>query len=69
MASEELAPCEVALRYAAMYRDGYFVVVDTTTGAVVPPAAGHYKAHRDGYLWYDAAVSEAHRLNEEARAR
>ncbi len=47
--------------YEAHYRDGYYV--DTATGRVIPPDPGHYKKHRDGYLWADAAVSEAERLN------
>jgi hypothetical protein len=51
-------------RYCAQYREGYYVVVDTTTGLVVPPDPGHYKKYRDGYLWANAAASEAHRLNE-----
>jgi hypothetical protein len=51
-------------RYVARYQNGYYVVVDTATGRVVPPDAGHYKRHRDGYLWDYAAAFEAERLNE-----
>lgn len=54
------------LRYQARYRNGYWVVIDTTTGETVPPPSGHYKAHRDGYHWDYAAGYEALRLNEEA---
>lgn len=59
-------------RYQARYRDGYYVVIDTTTGQVVPSPRGHYKKYRDGYLWDYAAMGEAKTLNEkqarEARA-
>lgn len=55
-------------RYAARYRDGYYVVIDTATGDVVPSDPGHYKRHRDGYLWDNAAASEARRLNDERRS-
>lgn len=51
-------------RYQARYRDGYYVVVDTATGDVVPPDPGHYKKYKDGYLWDYAAASVAHDLNE-----
>ena len=54
------AVCE---RYAARYRDGYYVVIDTETGDVVPPEPGHYKKHRDGYLWDYAAAYAAAGLN------
>lgn len=56
-------------RYHARYRDGYYVVFDTTTGEVVPPDSGHYKKYRDGYLWDYAAASEADRLNRAGDAR
>lgn len=52
-----------APRYIARYNDGYYVVIDTATGNVVPSDPGHYKRHKDGYLWDSAAVSEADRLN------
>jgi hypothetical protein len=50
-------------RYQARYRDGYYVVIDTTTGDVVPPEPNHYKRHEDGYLWDYAAVFAARDLN------
>lgn len=50
-------------RYQARYRDGYYVVIDTQTGEVVPSDAEHYKRHRDGYLWDYAAVYAARDLN------
>lgn len=55
-----------AERFHAQYRDGYYVVVDTATGAVVPPEPGHYKRYRDGYLWDSAAFFAARDLNAEA---
>ena len=57
-----------APRFKARYRDGYYVVVDTTTGEVVPPEPGHYKRHRDGYLWDYAAAYAAEALNQEVTA-
>jgi hypothetical protein len=53
-------------RYVARYRDGYYVVIDTHTGDVVPPDPGHYKKHRDGYLWDYAAGYAARDLNEQS---
>ena len=50
-------------RYYSTYRDGYYVVIDSETGAVVPPEPGHYKRHRDGYLWDYAAAFAARDLN------
>jgi hypothetical protein len=50
-------------RYRPIYRDGYYVVIDTTTGSVVPSPADHYKKYRDGYLWDYAAYSAAQELN------
>jgi hypothetical protein len=52
-------------RYVSRYRDGYYVVIDTTTGNVVPSPPNHYKKYRDGYLWDYAAFYEAQRLNDE----
>lgn len=52
-------------RYEAWYQDGYYVVIDTTTGKVVPSPKGHYKKYRDGYLWDYAAVYAARDLNAE----
>jgi hypothetical protein len=52
-------------RYVAKYKDGYWVVIDTATGEVVPAPAGHYKRHKDGYLWDYAAALEAAALNAE----
>jgi hypothetical protein len=54
-------------RYQARYREGYYVVIDTATGAVVPPDSGHYKRYKDGYLWDYAAAYAARALNEQAR--
>ena len=51
-------------RYYGCYRNGYYVVIDTHTGAVVPPDPGHYKRYRDGYLWSSAAAIAARDLNE-----
>lgn len=50
-------------QFRAEYRNGYYVVVDTETGATVSPPPGHYKAYRDGYLWDYAAAFAARDLN------
>ncbi len=50
-------------RYEAHYRNGYYVVVDTGTGKVVPSPKGDYKQYRDGYLWDYAAIFAARDLN------
>lgn len=55
-------------RYQARYRDGYYVVRDMWTGAIVPPEPGHYKRYRDGYLWDYAAGYAARDLNERTNA-
>jgi hypothetical protein len=55
-------------RYQGRYRDGYYVVIDTDTGRVVPPDPGHYKKHRDGYLWAYAAAYAADDLNKQLTA-
>jgi len=43
-------------RYQTRYKEGYYVIVDTHDGdKIVPPPFGHYKRHKDGYLWLNAA--------------
>lgn len=51
-------------RFQARYREGYYVVIDTQTGTVVPPDPGHYKRHKDGYLWAYAARYAAQALSD-----
>ena len=51
-------------RYVARYHEGYWRVIDRETGKVVPPPSGHYKRHKDGYLWDYAAAFAAADLNE-----
>jgi hypothetical protein len=61
-------------RFQARYRNGYYVVIDTQTGEVVPPDPGNYSLYRDptgaapdGYLWDYAAAYAARDLNTTER--
>lgn len=61
--SGRVASGPVKLRYEARYRAGYYVVIDTESGAVVPAPRKHYKRYKDGYLWDYAAAIMARDMN------
>jgi hypothetical protein len=53
-------------RYYAKYQEGYYVVVDSKTGTVIPPDPKHPQRYRDGLLFDYAAAHIAHLYNTDS---